>query len=208
VAHALVRAVSRLVSTRQRGRNTPSQPGVATSGNAARTSACATSLQQNREKCWLGRPLVMALLLAARVAQAQLPDGPGKEETLRLCSQCHELERSVAPRQDREGWQGTVEKMVRLGAKGSDKEFAVVIDYLATSFPGETIPKLNVNAAKAIEFESRLSLKRSEAAAVIAYREKHGSFKSVEDLKKVPGIDAAKVEAKKDRLTFEISGAK
>jgi competence protein ComEA len=42
-----------------------------------------------------------------------------------------------------------------------------------------------------------------EAAAIIEYRAKNGPFKSIEDLKKVPGIDAAKIEARKDRLTFE-----
>src|SRR5262249_42739166 len=112
---------------------------------------------------WSTKPLLGALLLFAPAAWAQLPDGPGKEETLKLCTQCHELERSIAPRQDRDGWQATVDKMVRLGAKGTDKDFAVVVEYLATSFPGDQLPKLNVNTAKAIDFESRLSLKRSEA---------------------------------------------
>jgi competence protein ComEA len=45
-------------------------------------------------------------------------------------------------------------------------------------------------------------LKRSDAAAAIQYRTKNGDFKSIEDLKNVPGIDTAKIEAKKDRLTF------
>ena len=30
----------------------------------------------------------------------------------------------------------------------------------------------------------------------------NGDFKSIDDLKKVPGIDPVKLEAKKDRLTF------
>jgi len=47
-----------------------------------------------------------------------------------------------------------------------------------------------------------LLLLRKEAAAVIAYREKNGLFKSVDDLKKVPGIDPQKIEAQKDRLYF------
>ena len=151
---------------------------------------------------WSTEHLLLGFLLFAPAAWAQLPDGQGKEETLKLCTQCHELERSIAPRQDRDGWQATVDKMVRLGAKGTDKDFAVVVEYLATSFPGDQLPKLNVNSAKAIDFESRLSLKRSEAAAVIAYREKNGPFKSVEDLKKIPGIDPAKFESKRDKLSF------
>ena len=42
----------------------------------------------------------------------------------------------------------------------------------------------------------------SQAAALIAHREKNGKFKSIADLKKIPGIDAAKFDAKKDRLVF------
>jgi competence protein ComEA len=64
------------------------------------------------------------------------------------------------------------------------------------------MPRLNVNKAKAIEFESRLSLRRSQAAAVIEYRARRGNFRSIEDLKKVPGIDPAKIDAKKDTLEF------
>ena len=63
-------------------------------------------------------------------------------------------------------------------------------------------PPVNVNKARAIQLESRLSLKRSEAAKILRYRKEHGDFKSIEDLIKVPGIDTAKIEAKKDRLVF------
>jgi len=148
------------------------------------------------------RLLVVFAFLAVPLA-AQLPDGAGKAETQKLCSQCHELERSVSLRQDRGGWQATVTKMASFGMEASDKDLAAVIDYLTATYPSEQLPKLNVNKAVAIDFESRLSLKRSEAAAIIAYRTKNGPFKSIEDLKKVPGIDVAKVEARKDRLTFE-----
>ena len=144
----------------------------------------------------------VGLAIFAGSAWAQLPSGPGKEETEKLCSQCHELERSISLRQDRAGWQGTIDKMMTLGAQGAQKEFSAVIEYLAANFAGEQIPKLNVNNAAAIDFESRLSLKRSEAAAIVAYRTRNGPFKSVGDLKKVPGIDTAKIEAKKDQLTF------
>jgi competence protein ComEA len=143
------------------------------------------------------------LPLLAAAALAQLPDGPGKAETQKICSQCHELERSISPRQDRAGWQGTMDKMINLGAKGTEKEFATVLDYLAAHFPADDVPRINVNNCRAIDLESGLSLRRSQAAAIIEYRSKNGPFKSIEDLKKVPGIEAAKIEAKKDRLSFQ-----
>ena len=135
-------------------------------------------------------------------AWAQLPDGPGRAETEKVCKSCHDLERSVSRRQDRDGWQATLTKMVALGTKATDQEFAVILDYLTKHFPAEEVPPVNINEAPAIELESRLSLRRSQAAAIIAYREKRGKFKSIEDVKKVPGIDAAKIEAKKDRIVF------
>jgi competence protein ComEA len=136
------------------------------------------------------------------VALAQLPDGPGREETERLCKGCHEVARSVAVRQDAVAWEGTMKKMVSLGLKASDKELRTIFEYLVKNYPAEDLPPLNVNKASAIDLESRLSLRRSQAAAILRYRSEHGPFKSVEELKKVPGVDAEKIEAKKDRLVF------
>ena len=150
-----------------------------------------------------GLSIRVALLFAAvSVAFAQLPDGAGKPETEKICSQCHDLARSISLHQDRAGWQTTMDKMATLGAQGSEKDFKAVVDYLAKNYPADEIPKINVNTCRAIELESALTLRRSQAAAVIEYRKKNGPFKSIEDLKKVPGMDAANIEAKKDRLVF------
>jgi competence protein ComEA len=78
-----------------------------------------------------------------------------------------------------------------------------VLNYLSDHYPADAVLRINVNKARAIDLESGLSLLRSQAALIIQYREKNGDFKSIEDLKKVPGVDAAKIEAKKDRLTFQ-----
>jgi competence protein ComEA len=142
-------------------------------------------------------------LLLAASGFAQLPAGNGKAETEKLCAQCHELERSISLRQDRAGWQATVDKMGGLGMKASGNEVQAVVEYLTAHYPAADVPRLNVNTARAIEFESALSLPRSQAALIIQYRTKNGAFKSLEDLKKVPGLDAAKIDAKKDRLVFQ-----
>jgi competence protein ComEA len=99
------------------------------------------------------------------------------------------MDKSVSLSQDRAGWRRTIEKMMDFGAKATDREFNAVLDYLATNFPADDVPKINVNKAAAIEF-------------VIRYRDKNGPFKSIEDLEKVPGVDIEKIEAKKDRLIF------
>jgi competence protein ComEA len=147
-------------------------------------------------------PAALLLWFAINAGAQSLPEGPGRAETVKLCGTCHEIGRAVSLRQDRDGWQATLTKMTALGTKGTDQEFRLVLDYLTKNFPAEDIPPLNINKAKAIELESRLSLRRSQAAAVIAYREKNGDFKSIEDLKRVPNIDIAKIEAKKDHIVF------
>ena len=145
---------------------------------------------------------VLLILVFTASAFAQLPEGPGRAETERVCKGCHEVERSVSKRQDRDGWRATMDKMASLGAKGSDKELQTIFEYLVKNFPGEEVPKVNVNTATSIELESGLTLRRSQAAAVIQYRAKNGDFKSIKDLKKVPGLDPEKIEAKKDRIAF------
>jgi competence protein ComEA len=145
--------------------------------------------------------IILALLAGS--AWAQLPDGAGKAETEKVCSTCHDLAKSISLRQDRAGWETTVDKMAAFGAKATDVELQAVVSYLASNFAADAVPRINVNKARAIELESGLSLRRSEAAAVIEYRTKNGPFKSIDELKKVPGLDAAKVDAKKDRLIFQ-----
>ena len=66
-----------------------------------------------------------------------------------------------------------------------------------TRLPGDDLPG---HSAAQIDFESVLELLRREAAAVVAYREKHGAFKSVDDLQKVPGLDFKKIASKRDRI--------
>jgi competence protein ComEA len=166
---------------------------------------------RKKNRIYRGALLVVSLALFATgmwgtspAGQERLmPDGPGKEEARKLCAGCHELEKSFSVKQDRAGWQQTLEKMVSYGMKASDKEISAVLEYVVKNFPADEVPKINVNKATAIEFESGLSLKRSQANAIIQYREKNGKFKSIEELKKVPGVDAEKIEAKKDRLVFE-----
>lgn len=143
------------------------------------------------------------ILILTCCAWAQLPEGAGKEEVERICTQCHELQRSISLHQDHDAWAGTVSKMIGLGAQGTNKDFQLIVDYLAKNFPGEPLPKVNVNTARAIEFESLLTIRKSQSAQIIAYREKNGPFKSLDDLKKVPGIDSAKIDAHKDRLIFQ-----
>jgi competence protein ComEA len=164
-------------------------------------AAMAELARHPREGRKLMKRVIFIVLFSSNL-WAQLPEGPGRAETERLCQNCHDLARAVSRRQDRDGWQATLDKMVAFGTRGTDQEFALILDYLSKHFPAEELPPINVNKATAIELESRLSLRRSQAAALISYRTNNGKFRSIEDLKKVPGVDAEKIEAKKDRIVF------
>ena len=143
---------------------------------------------------------VAGVLSGAALVQAQLPDAPGKDETVRVCGSCHAVERALSVRLSREGWQDTIAKMVDLGAKASDDERATVLNYLAEHFKGEAPRPLNLNTATAIELESIVGLLRKESAAWIAHRKTSGPCKSLDDVKKAPGVPFKKIDEHRDRL--------
>jgi competence protein ComEA len=134
------------------------------------------------------------------VAQAQLPDGPGKEETMRVCGTCHPADRAASVRLTRAGWQETIGKMVGLGAKASDQDLETVLTYLSTNFKGEARKPLNLNTATSVDLESIGGFLRKESAAWIAARKQQGNCKTLDDLKKVTGVDFKKIEERRDRL--------
>ncbi len=146
---------------------------------------------------------LFAAAVCAGMAFGQFPDLPGKDITIKACSNCHEPERAASLHQDKDGWAATVSAMVERGLEfKSDADYNAVVDYLAKAFPAAAIPPLNINSASAIDMESALSLLHSQAVLIIAYRDKHGKFKSLDDLKKVEGLDYSKIDAKKDRIAF------
>jgi competence protein ComEA len=140
--------------------------------------------------------------LIAAAAWADIPDGSGKAETVRVCGKCHSVEQATSLHQSRSAWEDEISKMVGMGAQGSDEDFNSILNYLSKNFGPEKPKAVNVNTASAVELESSLELTKSEAAAVIDYRTSHGALKSVSDLENVPGINRQKIEAKKARISF------
>ena len=131
-----------------------------------------------------------------------IPAGAGKEATLKYCADCHSIEQAVSLRQGREQWAATMEKMAGMGADVPADSYNAILGYLAKTFGEDAPVQIKVNKASAVDLESLLLLKRSESAAMIQYRTEHGDFKSFDDLRKVPGVDFKKIEAKKDLIVF------
>jgi competence protein ComEA len=150
------------------------------------------------------RALAVCLIVSSVVLAAdkpRLPDGKGKETMQRICSSCHGPEIVLGRQLARDGWEQVVVNMVQRGAQGTDDEFADIVDYLTNTVSVEAA-KINVNKATAKQLQAGLEISDKDADAILHYREEKGEFKSVDDLKKVPGIDAAKIDAKKSKLTF------
>jgi len=135
-------------------------------------------------------------------AHPEFPPGEGRETTLRVCGKCHSPTIVLAYGQKREGWEKTITKMVHMGAQGTDEDFTDIADYLTAHFPPSTIPKIFVNKATDEQFAKILEISIDDAKAIVAYRDKNGEFKSIDDLKRVPNVDTKKIDAKKDNLVF------
>jgi competence protein ComEA len=132
----------------------------------------------------------------------EFPPGQGRETTLRLCTRCHSPTVILATGRDRDGWEAIITKMVSFGATGTDEEFSDIADYLTASFPPVTTEKLNINKATSAQISTALGISADDAKSIVTFRDKTGSFKTLDDLKKVPNIDTKNVDARKDRITF------
>ena len=137
---------------------------------------------------------------SATDAHPEFPLGPGRDTTLKVCSQCHSPNNVLTQRRDRQGWKDIITKMVGYGASGTDEEFAEILDYVSKDFPATPGTRVNINSADAAHIAAGLSLSVDEAKAIVAFREKHGRFKSFTDIRKVPGVDARKLDGKRDAV--------
>ncbi|HPM43101.1 MAG TPA: ComEA family DNA-binding protein, partial [Candidatus Omnitrophota bacterium] len=66
-----------------------------------------------------------------------------------------------------------------------------------------TYPKININKADAKEIAKLKHIGNALASRIVAYRQEHGYFISLEDIKKVRGIGNALFEDIKDKITLE-----
>lgn len=137
-------------------------------------------------------------LPAQASADEALPDAPGKPVVARVCIQCHGLEYVVPSGRSAQVWRDTLDLMRAYGAEASDEDWKTITDYIIVN-----LAHLNVNKATAEEIGPVFAVNEKVAQGVIAYRDKQGGFKTIEDLKKAPDLDPQKIDALKPRLTFE-----
>jgi cytochrome c5 len=75
---------------------------------------------------------VLVEFLARR--HGPLPDGPGKDVLLNICTRCHDLQRVRRERNTAEGWLEILEAMLNEGAPLPEKDLPVLLRYLAKNF--------------------------------------------------------------------------
>lgn len=149
---------------------------------------------------------VLLLLMGVRTAGSQqsgvdpaaLPAGDGKTILARACTECHELTAVTAKRLTPRQWRDIVTDMASRGAAADDAEIATVIEYLA-----QNVGHVNVNKASEAELKNYGGFSAAEAAAIVSARTAGQTFAGLDDLKKVPGVDAKGLDARRDRIAFK-----
>ena len=66
-----------------------------------------------------------------------LPDAPGKELVMKVCSKCHAPDIVSDQDLDAQGWKDLVNTMANNGANATDDEFNQIIAYLTKAFPAK-----------------------------------------------------------------------
>jgi competence protein ComEA len=148
------------------------------------------------------RLLVLAAALAATALSSfadDLPDRPGKDLVEAICSECHTTERIATQQLTRSQWADKVLEMLQEAPDVKQSERDKIVDYLSKSFPAHA----NVNKNTARELQAVLEITPESAATIVSYRQANGNFKTLDDLKKVPGVDAAKLDAKREIIDFK-----
>lgn len=81
------------------------------------------------------------------------------------------------------------------------RQLLIVIVFALVSLTASAAGPVNINTATAAELAAAIKgVGDKKAAAIVAYRNEHGSFKSVDELKNVPGIGDKTVEANRSNL--------
>jgi mono/diheme cytochrome c family protein len=76
----------------------------------------------------------IALAGAGFAQDPELPDGPGKEKLMTVCTACHGITEVTNHRRPKEQWAETVDLMIARGAELSTEDYPAVVEYLSSHF--------------------------------------------------------------------------
>ena len=83
---------------------------------------------------------------------------------------------------------------------------AIVVTFVMALVPvalAEEAAKVNINKASVADLMELKNIGEKYAERIVAYREKNGPFKKIEDIMNVKGIGPKILELNKDRITVK-----
>lgn len=151
--------------------------------------------------------VIAGLLVAALGASGQDPQKPeakspedikAEEAFTRTCIKCHPVDRIAGSRRTRTQWEEVMTTMqTARGAVIADEDWDVIMSYLVKQHG-----RVNVNRATVDDLVEVLGITSAAADTVLQYRKEHGNFEDYDAFAKVPGLDQAKLEKKRDAISF------
>lgn len=139
--------------------------------------------------------MAAALCVAGLGAQGPKPATPDEMTFRALCGTCHSTTLVEGLRTEEE-WREEVDQMIKIGARGTEAQFQSVMRVLA-----RTLTKVNVNTAAAAQIAPVLDVSAATAEELVK-RRAAGRFKTLAELKAIPGVDPETLEARKERILF------
>jgi len=141
---------------------------------------------------------MLASWVRAADGAARSPQLVREGESLQaVCGKCHDLQIVLNTPRSLDDWRDTMQKMVDRGASGTDDQYDDILDYLH-----RTMTTIDINSADADELATVLDVPGSAAKLIIARRAGR-KFVDLNDLKSIPGVDAAIVDAKARLIHFQ-----
>jgi cytochrome c5 len=71
-------------------------------------------------------------------ADAELPDGNGKDVVVKHCTMCHAANTFSRQRHDKDKWNQIIDNMTSKGMEATDTEIDTIATYLSTNFGPDT----------------------------------------------------------------------
>ena len=130
-------------------------------------------------------------------APRTFPDAPGKDAIQMLCSACHSPAYVTDTGRTPKEWNDIWELMQAYGAQASTDEWTLIRKYILGQ-----LATIEINKAPAADLQAVFDIDEKLATAIVDYRMANGNFMTIEDVKKVPNLDATKVDVRKDRFQF------
>jgi competence ComEA-like helix-hairpin-helix protein len=114
------------------------------------------------------------------------------------CSACHTTDTATSARRTKAQWKSVIGEMIeQQGATIPNDAIPPILDYLIATYG-----KVNINGAPASEIAQILGLTSAEADAIVKARQAKGKFEKFDELAKLPGVDATKLEKSRDAISF------